>query len=114
MTDAVVDPFVLAQLTEQLGDAELVRQIVERYLAELPDRLAAIDHAKALGDPDALAKAAHTLKSPSLLVGATELGRACRTIEEAARRGELTAAVEASSALAALVAATRGALRQPG
>ena len=40
-------------------------ELLTTYLAELPGRVAAIEHGAAARDPEALARAAHGLVSPS-------------------------------------------------
>ena len=71
----------MERLTEDLGDADTVRVVVETYLGELAAR------AEQLIDPGVPAeqsrRAAHTLGSTSALVGAERLAGLCQQFEEA-------------------------------
>lgn len=69
------------------GDEGPVPQLVRIYLSELPARVRDIHQAVETGNPDALAFAAHTLKSTSVLVGATGLMVLCSELEAAGRAG---------------------------
>ena len=73
---------VLVDLGQQLGDQTALGSVVRAYVSEL-DRLgAAITAAIAAGDPAAAGDAAHTLKAPSLMLGAVKLGEVCRGLED--------------------------------
>ena len=71
----------MERLTEDLGDVDTVRVVVETYLGELAAR------AEQLIDPGVPAeqsrRAAHTLGSTSALVGAERLAGLCQQFEEA-------------------------------
>lgn len=82
---APVDVDGLARLADELGDVNLVHELVTIYLADLDDRVAAI----VADDPDAAHRAAHSLKSSSRLLGANRLADACVAVE---RGGPPTAA----------------------
>jgi HPt (histidine-containing phosphotransfer) domain-containing protein len=90
--DAVIDMRIIDGLRELGGEDEpgLLVEIVALYLADAPKRLQEIDHALASGDLRALERAAHTLKSSSLNVGATGMAMLCRQMEELARRSEVS------------------------
>ena len=75
------------------GDHEFVDDLVDTYLTDLVEQLAALDAAVAGGDPTALVRPAHSMKSSSLNVGALELGRLCRELEEQGRAGKFDGAV---------------------
>ena len=76
------------------GDHEFVGELVDTYLADAVDQLAALDAGMAAGDPAALVRPAHSLKSSSLNVGALQLGELARTLEEQGREGRIDGAVE--------------------
>jgi CheY-like chemotaxis protein/HPt (histidine-containing phosphotransfer) domain-containing protein len=64
-------------------------ELVRIYLDELPDRVRAIRVAIRTGDADALTLAAHTLRSTSVLVGATPLAELCAEHEAAGRENRV-------------------------
>lgn len=72
-----IDRAALATLVDELGDADVVAELVRTFLAELRGRRTALTDAATEGDLDAARRVAHTLKSSSLLLGAAELGGAC-------------------------------------
>lgn len=88
MTDeaAVLDKSVLGELRESVGDDDaFIADLVATYLAESADHLAAMDEAAAAGDPAAIVRPAHTLKSSSAALGALRLAAIARDIEVAGR-----------------------------
>ena len=89
--DAVLDPGVLEQLRKAGGgQAEVfVQRIVGVFLADAEAQRIAMENACAHGDAGALYRAAHTLKSSSAAVGATQLNQLCRSIEFSAKDGNL-------------------------
>ena len=92
------DIATLHALAEDLGDVDIVREVVRTYLAELPGRRAAMAAALDSGDVAGLRFGAHGLGSASTLVGAHEVAAACGRIEYAS-------AAQAPDEWAALVAA---------
>lgn len=100
----VIDPVVLAALVDDLGDESVVAGVVRTFLDTLDERLAAIVGAS---DETAARRAAHSLGSAALLVGATALGRRCRGIEKgtAGITGVEVLALRARTALAGWLAA---------
>ena len=76
-----VDTTVLDSLAADLGDAQVVTELVRTFLEELHGRRIALSDACAHGDIISAKRAAHTLKSSSFLLGAMELGRACQRME---------------------------------
>ncbi|MBS1158826.1 MAG: multi-sensor hybrid histidine kinase [Proteobacteria bacterium] len=63
--------------------------LLERYYANAGEMIAALGRAAALADTEALARAAHSLRSGSAILGARKLAGLCGEIERAARAGEL-------------------------
>ncbi|MFZ4519849.1 MAG: ATP-binding protein [Microthrixaceae bacterium] len=72
----------LDHLVEDLGSAGPVRSIVQTYLGELDTRCALIEQGTASGDDELVRRTAHTLKSTSRTLGAIDLDRVARTLEE--------------------------------
>ena len=68
------------------ADGLLVR-VIRRYLDDAPRQIGRMRAALASADSDALGRAAHSLKSSSATVGATQLAECCRRIEAEVREG---------------------------
>jgi two-component system, sensor histidine kinase and response regulator len=89
----ILDEAVLGALRDSVGgDDAFVSDLVETYLSDGRDQLAAIEAAVGAGDAAALVRPAHTLKSASLTVGAIRLGELGRTLEQRGRGEELDGA----------------------
>jgi HPt (histidine-containing phosphotransfer) domain-containing protein len=96
----VLDEAVLAELRQSTGDDdEFMRELVATYLEEAGAYLDGMTSAAAAGDPAAIVRPAHTLKSSSASIGAMRLSAICRDIEAAGRDG-LAEGLEAAAALA--------------
>jgi len=85
---ALVDREVVNLLETNVG-SELIPQIIDIYLSELPDRVAAITRAASSGDFALLAKEAHPLKSSSASIGAMQLAELASVLELASREQDL-------------------------
>ncbi len=86
----VLDTSVLAELSTSVGDdREFVNELIEAYLADAPEQIAAIHEAAAGGDASALVRPAHTLKSSSATIGAQQLAARSRRLEFAGREARL-------------------------
>lgn len=89
-----VDRAVLERLADELGDPEAVVEIVRGYLDLLPTRLDELDapptdesdpdEADPAGSAAPRRRAAHTLKSGALLLGARALAAAAAQVEQGA------------------------------
>jgi HPt (histidine-containing phosphotransfer) domain-containing protein len=77
-------PAALENLRE-LGGDEFVGEIVDTFLADAPALLSALHS----GDVDEVRRAAHTLTSNGLTLGAEGFAEACAELEELARGGDL-------------------------
>jgi len=111
----VPDTLDPAAIVASLGGSEaLARQAATAFLQEVGHLLARIGQALAANDPDALAGAAHTLKSAVGNFPAPAAVEAAHRLEQRGRRGDLVdaeadraalerALVPLSDALAALV-----------
>jgi HPt (histidine-containing phosphotransfer) domain-containing protein len=96
-----LDPHALHEVLAMAGgDREFVVAVVEEYLTDSANTVAAL---RSTGGSE-LERAAHTLKSTSSSVGALQLAAICHQIERAAKDGpvdaQLIAAAEAEHAAA--------------
>ena len=97
MTDAgePIDWATYDALLKMTGDDhEFVDDLIDTYLSDAVDQLAALDAAIGAADATALTRPAHSLKSSSVNVGALDLGRVGRELEEQGRAGQLEGAAE--------------------
>jgi HPt (histidine-containing phosphotransfer) domain-containing protein len=96
----VIDHRALDQLQAAIGGRrELLYELIDSYLADAPPLLAELGVAVEKGDAPRLRRAAHTLKSNSADMGATELARLCARLEALGKAGSLdgTAALAAQA-----------------
>ncbi len=86
-----LDPEALANLRELETSAEpgFVASILREFLIDTPDRLDRLRVALEAGNATEVRLEAHTLKSTTKSLGATEMSALCARIENAARAGEL-------------------------
>lgn len=94
----VLDNSVLSEL-RTLG-ADVVAEIIDLFIADVPGRLFKLQHAIADHTSDAVLREAHGLKGSALGIGAARLARLCAAIEHDAREGHLDQAAVRSSGLA--------------
>jgi signal transduction histidine kinase/DNA-binding response OmpR family regulator len=71
------------------GSDRLLARLIALYRDDSSQLLADIDNGLKVGDADAVARAAHTLKSSSANLGATNVAALARQIEHSARNGEI-------------------------
>jgi signal transduction histidine kinase/DNA-binding response OmpR family regulator len=71
------------------GSDRLLARLIALYRDDSSQLLADIDNGLKTGDAEAVARAAHTLKSSSANLGATNVAAIARQIESSARSGEL-------------------------
>ncbi|MDG4598104.1 MAG: response regulator [Candidatus Contendobacter sp.] len=83
-TDSLLDERVLAQIRElrQPGQPSLLSKIVGLYLDSAPALLQRLRDAVAAGDSEALRQAAHSFKSSSANLGATQLVALSKELEQ--------------------------------
>lgn len=111
MSDGPIDEATFAGLLEMTGgDLEFVDELVDTYLADGAQQLAALRDAVAAGSADGLVRPAHSLKSSSLNVGALVVGELARSLEEASRAGDVPDAADRVDAIAVAFADARDAL----
>jgi len=101
MTDSLAPADIVASLG---GNEALARQAATAFLQEAPRLLSRIAQALAAGDADAIARAAHTLKSAVGNFPAPTAVEAAHRLEARARSGDLR---EARADIAALEDALR-------
>jgi len=93
MTD-IIDANVLSTLKESLGDDdEFLAELIQTFLEDAPEQLAAIRDAMAGGDAEVVRRAAHSMKSNSASFGAMALSGLCKQLEDLGKEGDLEAAV---------------------
>jgi HPt (histidine-containing phosphotransfer) domain-containing protein len=81
---AGIDPEALTRLNA-IGGTDFVRQMIDLFLEEAPGRLSAARAGEKSGDLEAVALAAHSLKSSAHNFGANRLARLAEEIESRAR-----------------------------
>ena len=120
MSDAI-DRKHLDQIGARFG-APFVVQLIDLFIAQGRERIAAAEEAAAAGDAKAVAAMAHALKSSAGNLGALALGARAAEIERAASAGGTAASLapmvgalsaDFSGACAAL-AAVRARVAEPG
>jgi HPt (histidine-containing phosphotransfer) domain-containing protein len=112
VADEAVDGATLAELFESIGgDREFLDEFIETYIGDYPSLLAALREGLASDDAAAVRRAAHTLKSTSLSVGALRLATMAREIEATAEAASLVGAAPLVEATTAEFAAVAVALR---
>jgi CheY-like chemotaxis protein/HPt (histidine-containing phosphotransfer) domain-containing protein/two-component sensor histidine kinase len=94
---AALDAGIVGDLLDTMGGE--FGDLVRVYLEDAPERVAEIVIAAETGDAAAQVSPAHTLKSSSANIGATQLSDLARGIEHAARAGIATGPAELAAGL---------------
>jgi CheY-like chemotaxis protein len=102
-----LDRATLHQLRAEFGDKGIVDELVETFLRNAPQLIAAL---RADGTEE-VRRAAHTLKTNARTLGAGELGRLSEELEEHARAGALYGSAERVARVEAEYARVERALR---
>jgi HPt (histidine-containing phosphotransfer) domain-containing protein len=111
MTGSPIDSAVFAGLVEMTGgEMDFVDELVDTFLDDGHAQIEAMGAALANSDAERLGRAAHSLKSGSLNIGALDLGETCRSLEEAARAGAVPDAAARIDAIASGFEGVRTAL----
>ena len=85
----------IARLLERLGgDAQLLHEIIEIFLAEGPENIASLQRAIAQGDATGVERIAHSLKGELGYLGISEVAEKAGELEGLGRRHELQNATE--------------------
>jgi HPt (histidine-containing phosphotransfer) domain-containing protein len=113
MTDrpTAIDTAALDRLLDMTGgDLGFLDELVDTYLEDASAQLRAMREAADTGGAAELVRPAHSLKSNSANVGAETLAEMCRSLEAAARSGQVDDAVERVAAAETEFEAVRAAL----
>jgi HPt (histidine-containing phosphotransfer) domain-containing protein len=106
-----IDEATFAALVEMTGgELDFVDDLVDTYLDDGRTQLETMRVALRADDIPTLGRAAHSMKSGSLNVGALELGARCRTLEEQARGGSVDDGAGQVAASEAAIGEVRDAL----
>jgi two-component system, sensor histidine kinase and response regulator len=89
-----LDQSVLAGLRElqEEGEPDILKEMVELFLTDVPPHLAALRGAVEAGDAHSVEQIAHTLKGSCGNMGAKRIEALCTELEEIGRSGDLRAA----------------------
>jgi CheY-like chemotaxis protein/HPt (histidine-containing phosphotransfer) domain-containing protein len=84
--EEVIDQTILQDLRNMAGnDADrLIDELIQVYLEDTPSKIQAIKDAYTFQEHSKLQKAAHALRSPSISLGAIQLGKICKILEDTA------------------------------
>jgi HPt (histidine-containing phosphotransfer) domain-containing protein len=94
------------------GGPNLLQRVVELYMESAPTLLETLRGALESRDPEALAGAAHSLKSSSANVGAVHLSALCAELERLGRGGDLRAVATLVTGVEEELVRVQEALRQ--
>ncbi len=107
-----LDQAALADLRAMTGDdPAFLGELIDTYVADMPQQLAAIRRALEVGDAEAVRRAAHSLKSNSATFGAATLAELGAQIEARGKGGELAGTDELVARADAEYGRVRRALR---
>jgi HPt (histidine-containing phosphotransfer) domain-containing protein len=111
------DPVLDAAHLEELralgaGTARVLTEVVERFLATAPRRMAEIQAAAEGGDLEEVARTAHGLKGICGTVGALRLAALCAEVEDVGRARDATRTFALLPGLEAELGIVKGALEQ--
>lgn len=108
---AVIDDEVFSALVESAG-ADFMPELIDSFLEDAPQGLAALQAALVAGDAVAFRRAAHSLKSNGTTFGATAFAEAARALEHTPLEALGAAGAERVQALATAFEAVAAALRE--
>lgn len=108
---AVIDDEVFAALVDSAG-ADFMPELIDSFLEDAPQGLAALRAAAAAGDAVGFKREAHSLKSNGVTFGATAFAEAARALEHTPLAELGSAAADRVSALEALYAPVAAALKE--
>lgn len=114
MSGPVLDPAVIDNLRQltPAGEPDVLAEVLELFLQDVPRRIATIRGASAVGDAAELYKTAHSLKGSAGNIGAQALFEVCRQLDDKGRAGDLTDANRLVDALDAEFKRVEVAIRQ--
>lgn len=106
----LLDEEVLRDLEDIMGDE--LKPLVTVFLGDSPKRIAMLEQSAAQNDINGLSQQAHALKSASANLGAKRMSAEAKTLELAARAGQVDNPVARVAQLKAMYLATADALRE--
>jgi signal transduction histidine kinase/CheY-like chemotaxis protein/HPt (histidine-containing phosphotransfer) domain-containing protein len=112
-TVMILDRSVLDGFLQMAGPevaVELLRELLDAYSEDVPQRLVDIEAAIAQSNPEALRQSAHALRSSSINLGAVEVGDLCRALEQMGKSGTTQGAQHLYSQLSLAMGKAIGAL----
>jgi len=113
MAQSPVDHSTLQDLVAST-DMAFVQELIEAFLEDGREQIAAMRRSLEGGDAVTFQRAAHSLKSSSANLGALELSTQAKALELLAKEGNLQAAPEPLEAVAAAFPAVEQSLREFG
>src|SRR6266511_3110550 len=96
----------------EAGAEQALYSIVDTYVRQAPDRLAALAAAAATGSGPEMAKAAHVFRGSSATIGARGLAELLERVETSARAGDIQAAQDGFESVSPLAHSVIDYLRQ--
>jgi len=87
--ESPLDPQAIDALRELSPDAGFLRELIEVYLQDTPERMAELEDAINRNDVQLATRAAHTIKGSSSNFGATQVTRLSHEIEMQGKSGNL-------------------------
>jgi HPt (histidine-containing phosphotransfer) domain-containing protein len=109
--EPALDLEVLEELRQLTPDGSLLGEIVDTFLATVPDHIVELQAAVGAGDAGAVRQCAHRLRGESSAIGAVELADLCRSLEEQILAGRLDGAPALATSIAAAFQRAAGHLR---
>ena len=111
--DDPIDRDALASLRElqQLGEPNLLNELIEMFLTDAESRLVALRKATEQRDAPAVEREAHALKGSCANFGAQPMARVCHSLQVLGRARDLTQAAKLLAQLHTEYARVRTALR---
>ena len=107
----MIDRGVLDELAATT-DPEFVGELIDAYLEESPALIAKMSATAEVGQADEFTRAAHSLKSSSASVGASELSEMARALEARGKAGHIEGLSSELDILQTLFARTQTALQE--
>jgi HPt (histidine-containing phosphotransfer) domain-containing protein len=109
----VIDPQAVAGLRDlNPDDPNFLRELIDMFLDDIPQRIAEIEQALANQDASLLTRAAHTIKGSGSNFGAAGLTKVSLEMEHQGKGGQFAAAAATLPALKAEFALVTEALKQ--
>ncbi len=110
---SVIDPQMVGALRDlNPEDPAFLRELIDMFLQDIPDRIAELEQALAAQDAPLLTRAAHTIKGSSSNFGAAALVAVALAMEHQGKAGDFAGATTTLPALRAEFALVGDALKQ--